>query len=132
MGYTFNNQELLSLESNFDIEHIYPKARQLKEKTLKDDRSIELLGNKSLLEKRINIRASDYRFADKKKYYTGFSTAKGDKKPTDVVELVQLANSLTDFTEGDIMERNNRILNRFIEYLSSNGLLVKSKFAQII
>lgn len=126
-AYTFNNQELLSLESNFDIEHIYPRARQLKEKSLKDDRSIELLGNKSLLEKRINIRASDYRFADKKKYYTGFSTAKGDKKPTEVVELVQLANTLTDFSESDILNRNEDILNRFVEYLSDNSLLAEPK-----
>lgn len=122
-AYTFNNQELLSLESNFDIEHIYPRARQQKEKSLKDDRSIELLGNKSLLEKRINIRASDYRFADKKKYYTGFSTTKGDKKPTEVVELINLANTLTDFSETDIINRNENILNRFVEYLSDNNLL---------
>ncbi len=124
-AYTFNDQDLLSLESNFDIEHIYPKSRQQKEGTLKDDRTIELLGNKSLLEKRINIRASDYRFADKKKYYTGFSTSKGDKKPTDVAELVQLANTLTDFSEDNIIKRNEMILNRFVEFLSSNNLLTR-------
>lgn len=30
-AFTFERQELLSLESNFDIEHIFPKARQQKE-----------------------------------------------------------------------------------------------------
>ena len=122
-AFTFSDQNLLSLESNFDIEHIYPKARQQKEGTLKDYRSIELLGNKSLLEKRINIRASDYRFADKKKYYTGFTTPKGEKKPTEVVELIELADQLQDFTEADIKSRNQKILDSFIEYLKTNNLI---------
>lgn len=94
-----------------------------KEGSLKDSRSIELLGNKSLLEKRINIRASDYRFADKKKYYTGFTTPKGEKKATEVVELVELANKFSDFTETEIKERNNMILDRFVDYLRANNLL---------
>lgn len=41
---------------------------------------MESLGNKSILEKKINIRASDYRFSDKIKYYQGFTTNKGKKK----------------------------------------------------
>ncbi len=122
-AFTFDKQELLNLESNFDIEHIFPKARQQKEGSLKNSRSIELLGNKSLLEKRINIRASDYRFADKKKYYIGFTTSKGEKKATEVVELVELAHKLSDFTETEIKERNNMILDRFVEYLRANNLL---------
>lgn len=124
-AFTFSEQKLLSLESNFDIEHIFPKARQQKEGTLKDNRSIELLGNKSLLEKRINIRASDYRFADKKKYYTGFTTPKGEKKPTEVVELIELADQLQDFTESDIKSRNQKILDNFIEYLKTNNLIAQ-------
>lgn len=122
-AFTFSDQKLLSLESNFDIEHIFPKARQQKEGTLKDNRSIELLGNKSLLEKRINIRASDYRFSDKKKYYTGFTTPKGEKKPTEIVELIELADQLQDFTEADIETRNQKILDSFIEYLKTNNLI---------
>ena len=125
-AFTFSDQKLLSLESNFDIEHIFPKARQQKEGTLRDNRSIELLGNKSLLEKRINIRASDYRFADKKKYYIGFTTTKGEKRATEVVELVELANKYSDFTETEIKERNNMILDRFVEYLRTNDLLATS------
>lgn len=122
-AFTFTDQKLLSLESNFDIEHIFPKARQQKEGTLNDNRSIELLGNKSLLEKRINIRASDYRFVDKKKYYTGFTTPKGEKKPTQVIELIELADLLQDFTEADIKSRNQKILDTFIEYLKTNNLI---------
>lgn len=78
------------------------------------------------IEKRINIRASDYRFADKKKYYTGFTTSKGGKKATEIVELVELANKLSDFTETEIKKRNNMILDRFIEYLRANNLLAQS------
>jgi len=65
--YAFNSddQELLSLETTFEIEHIYAKNRFEKEHTLSSKNLIESLGNKALLEKRINIRASDYRFVDK-------------------------------------------------------------------
>lgn len=124
-AFTFDDQKLLSLESNFDIEHIFPKARQQKEGTLNDSRSIELLGNKSLLERRINIRASDYRFADKKKYYIGFTTPKSEKKRTEIVELIGLAEQLPDFTEADIKDRNQKILDRFIEYLKINKLIAQ-------
>ena len=66
-------QELLSLETVFEIEHIYAKSRQDKEHSLENIKNLEALGNKSMLEKRINIRASDYRFEDKKKYYRGYT-----------------------------------------------------------
>ena len=61
-------QKLLNTEIKFDIEHIFPKNRQNKLVNLKN---LESLGNKSLLEKKINIRASDYRFKDKTNYYKG-------------------------------------------------------------
>jgi len=71
--WAFNNPDQTSpkLDTAFDIEHIFPKNRQKIEKTLADEKSLEALGNKSLLEKRINIRATDYRFSDKVKYYKG-------------------------------------------------------------
>ena len=48
------------------------------------------MGNKALLEKRINIRAFDYRFSDKK-YYEGFTNSKGQvKAETGGVELLDL------------------------------------------
>lgn len=128
-AFTFDKQELLSLENSYDIEHIFPKARQQKEVSLKDSNAIELLGNKSLLEKRINIRASDYRFTDKKKYYLGFSTPKGEKKGTKVIELVELS-AKSDFSESEIQQRNDQILDKFIEYLKVNGLLADSQLQQ--
>ena len=122
-AFHFDGQKLVPLYTPFDIEHIYPRSRQQKEGTLKDKRSLELLGNKSLLERRINIRASDYRFADKVKYYNGFTTSKGEKPGTDILELRELTSSATDFTEQDIIDRNKRILDGFVEYLKDNDLL---------
>lgn len=122
--YSDYEQELMPLDENFDIEHIYAKNRQEIEKGLSNSNNLELLGNKSLLEKRINIRAADYRLKDKKKYYDGFTTDKGIfKKGTQIVELKKMFNNLDDFTESDIIARNNKIIDKFIENLRENNLI---------
>lgn len=123
--YAFQNelQELQSLDVKFDIEHILAKGRQEIDSTLKNAKSLECLGNKELLEKKINIPASEYRFKDKKKFYYGFINAKGVKKVgTKIKDLIELADTHEDFGETDIMERNNRILNEFYEFLRVNNL----------
>ena len=79
--YQDEAQVLLPLESVLEIEHIYARNRYDKEHSLTNPRNVEALGNKALLEKRINIRASDYRFDDKKKYYVGFENARKQMKP---------------------------------------------------
>ena len=108
----------------FEIEHIYAKNRYEKEGSLTNPKNVESLGNKALLEKRINIRASDYRFDDKKKYYQGFTNTKGQSKEgTGIVELLNMTSSSTDFTEKDILKRYNVMMNSFIDYLKSNELL---------
>lgn len=85
---------------------------------------VEKLGNKSILEKRINIRASDFRFGDKMKYYNGYTTSKGDdKKATCLLELKQLAKTKTDFAEADIKERTTTILEAFGKFLDEQGLI---------
>lgn len=118
------NQEIPKININFDIEHIFSKKRQENENTLSNTKLIESLGNKSLLEKTINIRASDYRFSDKIKYYKGFINDKGKKiEGTMISELIQLANTKTDFTEEDIIERNEKIVNGFINFLKQKKLL---------
>lgn len=118
-------QELLTLETVYEIEHIFAKKRQEVDKTLSSNKYLELLGNKALLEKKINIRASDYRFADKKKYYQGYTTARGQVKPaTKVKELITLSNTNADYTEADIKTRNTSILTGFVEYLKVNNLLI--------
>ena len=123
-AFTDENQPLLSLETVFEIEHIYAKSRQDKEKSLANTSNLESLGNKALLEKRINIRASDYRFVDKIKYYQGFTNSQNQVKDgTKIYELTNLASNATDFTETDIVDRNKNMMNTFIEYLYSNNLM---------
>ena len=117
-------QELLSLENVLEIEHIYARNRHEKEHTLSNPRHVEALGNKALLEKRINIRASDYRFSDKVKYYKGFENARKQmKEGTKIKELTDLADSIPDFTEADIVQRTSRIIFGFVEFMHNNGLL---------
>ena len=117
-------QELPTLETLFQIEHIFTRNRQEKEKVLSNSRNLESLGNKVLLEKRINIRASDYRFSDKIKYYTGFENSRKQKiAGTKIKELLTLSVSNQDFTEIDIVQRNAKIVLKFQEYLGKNGLL---------
>lgn len=125
--WAFQNEEqtLIPLETVLEIEHIYARNRQDKEKLLTDIRYLESLGNKALLEKRINIRASDYRFEDKKKYYLGFTNSRNQiKEGTKVYELTALANTSNDFIEIDIVNRSSKIMDAFITFLSNNDLLV--------
>ena len=121
-AYQDIEQPLLSIETSYDIEHIYAKNRNEKERSLSNVKNIEKLGNKSLLEKRINIRASDYRFEDKKKYYKGFITQRGKiKEPTAIISLKKIAQQ-NDFVETDIINRNNCIINGFLDFLKDNNL----------
>ena len=123
--YTNDKQDLLLLDTKVEIEHIYAKKRQENENGLTDKRNLESLGNKALLEKAINIRASDYRFIDKLKYYKGFVTDKGKvREGTKNKELFDLSSNSNDFKETDIIERKNLIICTFIDYLRQNDLLL--------
>ena len=116
-------QDLPPLETVFEIEHIYAKSRQDKEQSLSNTKNLESIGNKALLEKRINIRAADYRFEDKKKYYNGYVNSRSQvKKGTTIQELIRLANTTDDFKEEDIIHRTNEIIERFMKYISDNKL----------
>lgn len=121
-AFNDNNQPWVDLEINFEIEHILSRKRHGE---LQDEKNMEVLGNKSLLEKRINIRASDYRFTDKVKYYCGevLDRKQNKKEGTKIRELHDLSNTHIDFTEEDIKTRNNTILENFIGYLKENNLL---------
>ncbi len=117
-------QELISLENSLEIEHIYAKKRHENENRLLDKRNLEVLGNKSLLEKRINIRVSDYRFEDKIKYYRGYKNAKNQyKEGTKIRELYNFPELYSDFKETDIINRNKRIINAFVTYLIEQDLI---------
>ena len=124
--WAFNNeiQALPVFNTTFEIEHIFARKRQENDKSLQNIKSLESLGNKAILEEKINIRASDYRFADKIKYYQGFTNDKAQvKQGTIIAELVNLANSNSDFTEQDIENRNRKIIDGFILFLKVNELL---------
>ena len=124
--WAFNelNQCLLSLDTTYEIEHIFARSRQDKEKSLSSDKRLEMLGNKALLEKRINIRASDYRFEDKARYYQGFTNNRNQRKEgTQIQELITFADTKSDFQEADINERNNRIMTGFLKFLEENNLI---------
>ena len=123
-AFSFDEQPLLTLDTSLDIEHIYSRNRQKKEKGLTGGQ-LEALGNKSLLERNINIGASDYRFDDKAKYYKGLVASKGERKITKIYELLQLADSHKDFAGDSITLRSMRMLDRFIDYLNDNNLIQK-------
>lgn len=103
----------MPLETVLEIEHIYARNR------IPIPENSEAIGNKSLLEKKINIRASDYRFQDKAKYYLGRVPKKPD---THIHELKRLAETMSDFTEQDITQRTQRIIDTFIQFITDNGL----------
>lgn len=125
--YAFSNpkQNLISLNEEFQIEHIYAVSRNIKEHGLNDDKLIEKLGNKSLLEKDINIKASDYRFEDKKPYYYGTIQRRSNKEArrTNILDLLDIADNNIDFTEKNIIDRNKEIEDKFISYLRCQNLI---------
>ena len=114
--YAFNDnaQELIRpLETEFQIEHIYAKNRTPYIPNVDD------IGNKSILESNINIRAADYQFQDKAKYYLGLIK---NKPATNIHELQSLASTITDFTAHDISQRTEKIISAFINFIKENGL----------
>ena len=122
--YHDKDQKLIPVDTVLEIEHIFSRKRQDNEKSLKDKNSLESLGNKALLEKSINIRASDYRFEDKKKYYMGYITDSGKNKPaTGIIELRKMAASKDDYIESDIISRKQTMIEDFIVYLQKNKLI---------
>lgn len=124
--FRYSAQELPPINAKIEIEHIYARNRCNFE-PLENPDALEFLGNKALLEKRINIGAADYRFEDKKKYYLGWQPPGKGKKyqpATFNLELRRLAETHDDFTEEDILARNEKIFDAFIEYLREQGLLL--------
>ncbi len=122
-AYTDDSQPLMSPETKLEIEHIYAKKRNEVD-PLVNRANLEALGNKALLEKRVNIRAADYKFPDKRKYYEGYVGGDGKEKAgTQVTELKNLVAKKTDFTEADIEARTGQIIDAFVDYLGDNGLL---------
>ncbi|MDQ5886189.1 MAG: hypothetical protein QG628_586, partial [Patescibacteria group bacterium] len=102
---------------------IFAKKRQEIEQTLVDPSNLESIGNKILLEKGINIRAADYRFTDKKRYYLGYTDDKGrHHDPSAIHEHSDLVNE-PDFTEAHIQSRRDALFTKFKEMLKAEQVV---------
>jgi hypothetical protein len=121
-AYTFPNQQLLGLNEIFHLEHIYPRKRQEMEGGLYSESNLDSLGNKVLLESSINIKASDYRFEDKKKIYSGEQRRGNYKEPSKIHEISELIG-YEEFEEKQIIDRNKIVLDKFFEFLQTEELL---------
>lgn len=122
-AFTNVHQAYLPLNQLFEIEHIYAKNRQDTDSSLVDKKNLEKLGNKSLLEKSVNIRVSDFRFEDKIKKYKGYMTDKGKYiDGTKIQDLLTLDERYKEFNESEIISRNNLIINSFIKYLEEENM----------
>lgn len=121
-AYSDPDQPLMDLDTTLEIEHIYARKRN-EVHPLADRSNLEALGNKAMLEKRVNIRAADYQLADKRKYYEGYVNDKGAEVPgTAMRELVEIARR-GDFTEANIEGRTEKIIAAFVDWLGELGLL---------
>jgi len=121
-AYTFSKQQLLGLNEIFHLEHIYSKKRQEMEGGLKTEGNLDFLGNKILLESSINIKASDYRFEDKKKIYSGEQRRGNNKEPSKVFEIAELIGH-DEFEDKQVVERNEIILDKFFGFLQTEELI---------
>ena len=117
-------QPLLPLSLAIGIESILSR-REYNEFFVKGNSwSINSIGNKAFIEKDLNISKDDFRFDDKRRYYLGISGAKGKRgEGTKNVELRSLAMTLNEYLENDIVERNDRIRDKFLEFLDRENLL---------
>lgn len=122
-AFSFNDQQLLDRNEYFEIEHIYATKRQEMENGLKLKNSLESLGNKILLEESINVKASDYRFEDKKKIYSG-EQRRGKNRDVSRIAEIRHIISLNDFTEDTIKTREKSIIDKFFEFLKDEDLLI--------
>ena len=121
-AYTFSKQKILESNEVFHLEHIYSKKRQEMEDGLKNESNLDSLGNKILLESSINIRASDYRFEDKKKIYSGEQRRGKYKGPSKIYEIGELVG-YDKFEEQQVVDRSKKILDDFFEFLQIEDLI---------
>lgn len=122
-AFTDVGQGLPSNKTAFQIEHIFAKKRQENDKKLHNPKNLESIGNKVFLEQKINIRAADYRFSDKTKFYLGYTNEKGGVKDGTVINELILLSKNVDFTEKDIEDRKEKIIDKFLLFLKENDMI---------
>jgi uncharacterized protein with ParB-like and HNH nuclease domain len=122
-AFFFLEQQLLDIGEIFHLEHIYAKKCYEMKGGLQDKNNLESLGNKILLEGSINIKASDYRFEDKKKIYSGEQRRGNNKELSKIAEIANIVD-YNEFKEEQIINRNKTILEKFFDFLRSEELVV--------
>jgi uncharacterized protein with ParB-like and HNH nuclease domain len=119
--YQLEDQPLLDGTINLEIEHILPKKWQSANYNgwNKDDaeKYIEKIGNKIILEKKTNIQAGNNYFGEKKKRYYCNS-------PIKAVNNLAIEHPSDDWAKEDIEKREKQIIDRFIDFVSKERLLV--------
>ena len=121
-AHTFPEQQLLDINEIYHLEHIYSRKRQEMKGGLKNEGNLDSLGNKILLEDSINIKASDYRFEDKKKIYSG-KQRRGKNKDASRIAEISTITSYEKFEEEHIIERSTSILDKFFDFLQREDLI---------
>ena len=113
-AYLFDNsQKIISRKS--EIEHIFPQSWQNTnyngwEKS-DAETHLNMLGNKIIFEKRLNIQAGNNYFGKKKDKY----------KESEVLEVIALSNyAKNDWLKEDIEKRNTEIINRLYDFFKVN------------
>ena len=113
-AYLNPKQENL-IESNFDIEHIFPKKWQDTNYNGWEKKDAELFiekfGNKIIFEKKLNIQAGNGYFGNKKNKY-------GISKIANVLDLSNYPKN--DWTKEDIEQREEEFKTRIITFFKSN------------
>ena len=112
--WTFKDesQPRLAWNIKLEMEHIFAKSR-VHQCAFGNPNNIELPGNISLLESANNRKATNFIFAEKRKTYG----------KSHIEELKQLAATKDDFTEQDILKRNQQIIEAVISLLAENNFL---------
>lgn len=106
------NQPRVPWKSKLEIEHIFAKSR-VYNCSFANPNNVELPGNLALIESTNNRKATNFTFAEKRKAY---SKSRNE-------ELKHLAEAKDDFTEDDILARNQQIIAAIVDLLNKNGFL---------
>ena len=123
--WTFQNenQELPPPSVALSVEHIFA-TKLASQRVLESAEHINLPGNLALLEKSLNDKAQNFGFVDKASVYLHGAWGKCSNG-TFNVELQSLAQTKKDFTEPDILIRNEQIISAVLDMLERRGLLKK-------
>ncbi len=105
-------QSYLPLAPGFETEHLRKKGKINPE-------LYEMLGNKTLIEGKIKASTANLDFAEKRRYFTGITIIR--KAGTKIRELTEIS-AKNNFNAKDISQRNKRIIDSFIQFITENGL----------